>query len=134
MTDLTVSPSGPASRPPAERGALDIADRVVTKIAAHSAGEIDGVEPRGLTWLGRLFGGSSPDAGADAEVDVEGSAATIELTIGVRYPRPVWDTAAQVRRHVALRLEDLVGLADVVVRVEIAELMTGGRQSGPQVI
>jgi uncharacterized alkaline shock family protein YloU len=117
VTDMT----NPPSRPARERGNVDIAPRVVSKIAARAAGEVDGVEDR-TTWdPGGLFAAST--SAADADTKVEGTAASVKVTIAVRYPRPAWDVAAEVRRHVARGLGELIGPDHVEVRVDIAELI-----------
>jgi uncharacterized alkaline shock family protein YloU len=131
-TEMTTPPSaGGLAMPARRRGVTDIADRVVAKIAGRAAGEVDGVQHVAGRGLGRLFRPSS-DPAADARL--KGGAATVEVTVGVVYPRPVWDTAAEVRRHVTRRLAELAGVEDVKVRVEVAELVTPTGAGAPSVI
>jgi uncharacterized alkaline shock family protein YloU len=130
MTDLVVTTDRPL-RPARERGALNIAERVVAKIAGRAAAEVDGVDIRAAGGLGQLFGRTTPDV--DAKLD--GTTAAVTVTVAVAYPRPVFDTAAQVRRRVVTRLVELAGLDQVAVRVEIAELVVdASRATGPRVI
>ena len=94
------------------RGLLVIAPRVIERIAARAANDVDGVAPRG----------SRSDTGVQAEADLEGTAATLALRLGVAYPRPVGRVASEVRNRVTDRVEELTGVTVTGVRVTVDEL------------
>ncbi len=56
------------------------------------------------------------------------------VAVTVEYPRPVFDTAAQVRRRVATRLAELAGIDKANVRIEITELTLDARPSVRRVV
>jgi uncharacterized alkaline shock family protein YloU len=109
---------------------LTIRDRVVAKITGRAAGEVDGVEVRTAGGLRSLLGSTAPDVDAD----VDGTTASVNVTVVIDYPLPVFDTAAEIRRQVALRLAEYAGMDNVEIQVEIAGLAVGGRTTGPRVI
>lgn len=90
---------------PGERGTLDIAAAVPEKIARRAAAEVDGVRR---------------PVRADAEL--ARGRATLELELGVEYPRPVGEVAAEVQGRVASRVEELTGLTVEAVDVTVSEL------------
>jgi uncharacterized alkaline shock family protein YloU len=106
--------SVPVQLPPAERGSLRIADRVVAKIAAHAAGEVLADAP-GAELVPR-------EAISHATVSVRRDTARLRLTLELGYPADLGAVSATVRRHVAGRVEKLTGLAVPEVAVEIERL------------
>lgn len=113
------SPSGPAQlAEPAQRGRLEIADRVVERIATYAAGEVPGVTSDGST-LERVVGRQYPKASAQ----VAGTRATVDLEIAVAWPFPLAKVAADVRDQVRSRLLDLAGLAADAVNVSAAKVV-----------
>ena len=92
------------------RGLLLVAPRVLERIAARVASEVDGVASRG----------ASPSV--QAEADLRGPTANIALRLGVTYPRPVARVAAEVRRRVVGRVSELTGVAVDRVRITVDEL------------
>jgi len=97
----------------AGRGLLVIAPRVVEKVAARAASDVDGVAPR--------------SKGVQADADLEGSTATVALRLGVTYPRPVGRVASEVRGRVAARVQELTGMTVGAVRITVDELPALGR-------
>ncbi|MEU6402000.1 hypothetical protein [Streptomyces sp. NPDC046985] len=93
--------------PPAERGATEVADRVVAKIAARAAREAVGLLPPGA-------------AAPDAAVVVRAGSAVVEVRLDLPFPGDVGAWCARVRRHVVERVGALVGMRvpEVVIRVE----------------
>jgi uncharacterized alkaline shock family protein YloU len=129
MTDIAI-PGGPALlRPARDRGALDIADRVVAKIAGRAASEVPGVQVPNAGGLRDLVGSGMPKV----QADVDGTTAAVTVVVAIDYPLPVFDTAAEIRRQVTSRLADLAGIDRVDVRVEVAELIVSRRSTGRRV-
>ncbi|MGW7352675.1 hypothetical protein [Streptomyces sp. Z26] len=97
------------------RGALRIADRVVEKVAAQAAREAlrSGPEAAGP---GRGGGRAAPSA----SVAVRGNAARVRVSLTLGYPSDIGAQCGAVRRHVALRVRELVGMEvpEVAVGVE----------------
>ncbi|MFF4170518.1 Asp23/Gls24 family envelope stress response protein [Streptomyces sp. NPDC001744] len=107
-TELAAAPAADAARDPVrDRGATDIADRVVAKIAARAAREALGGVPEG---------GSKPHA----SVDVHRNAARIAIDLELDYPSDIGRRCGAVRGRVRSRVEHLVGMEvhEVAVRVE----------------
>jgi uncharacterized alkaline shock family protein YloU len=96
---------------PAERrGRTDISERVVSRVASRAAGEV----PRVRAVHDRV--GHSPD------VRLEGRVATIGLDLALEYPASIKEVAAEVRRHVVRRVNELTGLAVAQVNIGVSEL------------
>ncbi|MFE6990219.1 Asp23/Gls24 family envelope stress response protein [Streptomyces pharetrae] len=93
----------PTVVPPGERGATQIADRVVAKIAAPAAGP--------------LPSGASPP---HATVAVHHEAARIRVHLELEYPADIGSRCRAVRRQVLERVRGLVGfeVPEVAVQVE----------------
>ncbi len=127
MTDLSVAVPGGMLRPPRDRGALDIADRVVAKIAGRAAAEISGVEVP-------TAGGIRDRGAPKVEAHLDDNAATVSVVIAVDYPMPVFGTADEVRRRVAGRLAEFAGIHRVDVRVEVDELFVARKSNTPRVV
>lgn len=110
------APATPRSVPPARRGALRIADRVVGKIAAQAAGEV----------LTGPSGGDPTPAGRAPQASVRISArrntARVRLRIELGYPLDLGGVSGSVRRHVAARVEELTGMRVPAVSVEVVRL------------
>jgi uncharacterized alkaline shock family protein YloU len=142
MTDTTAG-VGPKRRPgldlpetPAvgrtELGRVSIADTVVRRIAARAATEHPDAGSAATRVLGRTLPGAghlgtrSTELGGlpRTSVVVDGSKAYITLEISVRWPKPVPRVAAEVRRHVCDRVEQLTGLTVDEVHITVADLAT----------
>jgi uncharacterized alkaline shock family protein YloU len=104
----------PARMPPAERGALRIADRVIAKIAAQAAGEALTDAP-GAELV-------PVDARPHATVSVRKETARLRLALELGYPSDIGAVCGAVRRHVTGRVEALTGMAVPEVAVEVERL------------
>ncbi|MFG2024720.1 hypothetical protein [Streptomyces sp. NPDC048825] len=94
---------------PAERGALRIADRVVSKIAAQAAREALDVLP--------------PDAGPPhASVVVHHDVARVRIGLELDYPSDIGAQCAAVRRQVTQRVRMLAGMEVPEVAVQVQRL------------
>jgi uncharacterized alkaline shock family protein YloU len=113
---------GPA-RSPEGRGRTEIAERVVEKIAGYAlteVGEAGGVARRVLgVSVGRAGARATPQV--DARVD--GSLATLRMTVSVVYPAPVRRVTRQLRDHVMTRVAALTGLDVRQVDVDVDTLI-----------
>lgn len=111
MTDAAADlDSGPD---PGRRGLLVIVPRVVERIAARAASDVEGVAPRGS---------AAESKGVQADADLDGPTASLALRLGVTYPRPVGRVASEVRGRVAERVQELTGITVAAVRVTVDEL------------
>lgn len=129
MTDIAFPAGRAALRPARDRGALDIADRVVAKIAGRAASEVPGVQVPNAGGLRDLVGSGMPKV----QAEVDGVTAAVTIVVAIDYPLPVFDTAAEIRRLVTSRLSELAGLQLVEVRVEVDELTVSARSTGRRV-
>ncbi|GHH55216.1 Asp23/Gls24 family envelope stress response protein [Streptomyces candidus] len=101
----------PASVPAADRGALQIADRVVTKIAARAASEALGdTPPAGV-------------AAPHAEVAVRDSRARVRIGLELGFPSDIAAQCALVRRQVSLKVRELAGMEVPEVTVVVDRLL-----------
>jgi len=108
-----------------ERGVTEIADRVVEKLAARLASEVEGVAPgepvgglRGA--LPGRRGGSTTSAHAETGLRTT----RVALTMDVRYPMPAVDVTDQVRSHVIDGLHRLTGLEVDSLTINVRRLAT----------
>ena len=104
----------PVVVPPGERGATRIADRVVAKIASRAAREALGAPPPG---------GSPPHATVSVrprDGQSAGHTAHVRVHVELGYPCDIGAGCRAVRRHVAERVDTLVGMEvpEVAVHVE----------------
>ncbi|GAA4188866.1 hypothetical protein GCM10022252_24830 [Streptosporangium oxazolinicum] len=110
---LPAVPAQPSSRgvPAERRGRTEISDRVVSRIAAHAAGEVARVGEVGERGPLSFRGGT--------RATLDGELATLRLDVAVEYPAPIREVAEEVRRHVAERVMALtgkdVGYIDIMV-------------------
>ncbi len=103
---------------PGQRGRLDIAERVVERIASIAAAEVPGVLTTGSTLEG-VLGRRYPQAGAE----VAGRHATVSVDVAVAWAAALADTAASVRDRVQARVQDLAGLHVDAVHVTVANVI-----------
>jgi uncharacterized alkaline shock family protein YloU len=114
-----------------EQGRIEVSSRVVEKIAARAALEVDDAGGSGARVLGRSLPGAGivglRAAGLDqlpaASAEVDGQLAFVDLELSVRWPAPALKVAESVRRRVIDRLETLVGLQVREVNIEITKLV-----------
>lgn len=116
-----MAPAVAARMPPAERGALRIADRVIAKIAAQAAGEaLTGAPGADLV---------PDDARPHATVSVRKDTARLRLALELGYPNDIGSICRGVRRHVTGRVEALTGMAVPEVAVEVERLHSSASRS-----
>ena len=115
--DLSDRSEGGGLPEPGERGLLDIAPVVLEKIARRAASEVDGT--------------AGP---VTADADVAPGRANLRLDLGVEYPRPVGEVAAEVQRRVASRVHELTGMTVAAVDVTVTDLPPPARRRRPRVV
>ena len=108
----------PPSGEPGGRGRLEVADRVVVRIATIAASEVEGVVRTG-SGVDQILGRRYPHA----QAAVAGGRARIHLDIAVAWPHPLGDVTASVRRRVHEQVSDLAGLAVDTVDVTASSVV-----------
>lgn len=115
--------SGPDARrgvvPPADRGRLVIADKVITKIAVQAAREASAATGHGGAASAR--GGAMP-AAPRVRVSLTDNVARLTVELGVTFPRPMRATVTEIQRHLSRRLKQLAGVDVARVDVRIVRL------------
>jgi MIP family channel proteins len=111
-----------------ERGSTRIGDKVVSKIAGMTAGEVEGVLMGGnatRTVSGLLqsaTGSQHQTQGASAKVgEIE---AAIDLTMGIEYGKNIPRTVERVRDEVVDRIESITGLRVMEINVTVSDIVS----------
>lgn len=111
MTEMQTQDAG-------DRGRLDIADRVVEKVATIAATEVDGITKVGQGWE-RILGRRLPKTDAT----IAGGRVRINVEIAAVWPTPLADLTARVRDNVSARVSELVGLTVDAVDVTASDVV-----------
>ncbi len=111
-----------AVRDPADRGTTILAQRVVEKVAARAAGEIEQVSGLQTGLTGRVLGRERIRASAE----LEGSIAVLRLTLAAAFPAPLVSLTRAVRANVTERVQRLCGLRVDHVDITVATLHAPG--------
>ncbi|MEJ5946632.1 Asp23/Gls24 family envelope stress response protein [Pseudokineococcus basanitobsidens] len=127
MADTATAPgaadrgAGPASGAddPGDRGGLDVADRVLERIARRAVGEVDGVAPSASGGLAGLLGSGYPSV----EVQHAGGRVRVLVDVASLWPRPAASVAAGVREAVARRLSELAAVRVDAVQVTVRDVV-----------
>ncbi len=104
--------------PPAERGRTTIHDKVVTKVAAIAAAEVESVVGTGSGWT-KIVRKGLPHA----EAVVAGGTTRIAVEVAATWPAPLAQVSADVRDHVSTRVADLTGTRVSRVDVTVADVV-----------
>ena len=126
------TPTGGAAPGKNEFGTITIRDSVVAKLAARAATEHPDVGAAATTILGvslpgaSLLGTKSTDLHAlpKSGATVDGTIATVQLTISVRWPKSVAQVTGELRELVRDRVRQLTGLDVLEVKLEVTDLAT----------
>ena len=110
----------------ATRGRLEIAHRVIERIAAHAAAEVDRATGAPRRVLGVSVG--SPTDRPDVSARVDGPVAIVDVVMSVAWPAPVTKVTEQVRARIVQRLADLAGVRAAQVDIRVTTLVS--EQSG----
>lgn len=119
LGDLVAIPG--ERQPPAQRGHLVLADKVVEKIASQAATEVGATHGRagGRLRLGPRAGGS---ARPDVDVELSSDSADLSLTVGIAYPGSIRRATHEIRTHVVQRVQELTGVTVQRVDLDVAFL------------
>jgi uncharacterized alkaline shock family protein YloU len=104
---------------PEERGALEVHQTVVRKVAEHAADTTPGTLPTRRTVAGVGVG----QQGASAKVGAGGGEVDIRLEVALRYPEPVRETVAELRRRVLDEVRRITGYQVHSVDVTVSALL-----------
>ncbi len=123
------APPSPAPvGPPGYRdgpGHLRIDARVIPKLAAQAANEVDGVSAASAAPIARAIHHPVPVGTPPDQLVLD-----LDLTVTIAYPRPVRATAEHLASHVARRVEELAGRPVRGLRVHVEHLRPGGNRVG----
>jgi uncharacterized alkaline shock family protein YloU len=108
--------TAPAPAGTLERGSTSLSDRVVDKIAARAALEVDHVHGVSSGLIAGVFH-AQPTVGVTSAID--GQLAQLTLQVEVDYPTSLRTVTRQLRRHVSQRVRQLcdITVTDVDIRV-----------------
>lgn len=98
---------------PRERGRLDIAPRVVERVAESAARRVPGVRP-----VSHRVGSDKIEASAR----VLGDAASLHLQVAIGYPSPVRETCRRLRAAVVHQVRRVTDIEVTRLDLEVAEL------------
>ena len=107
----------------AVRGRTTIATRVVEKVAAQAAIEVDSATGPPRRLFGAILGPPRADARARASAKIDETRVTLTMSIGVQYPEPVREVAARVRRNVTARIAQYCGMQVLHIDVTVPALV-----------
>ncbi len=119
-----------------ERGATQIADTVVTKVAGIAAREVPGVHALG-GGASRALSGLSQRVGIGDErsqgvtVEVGEREAAVDLTVVVEYGESIPQVSQHIRDNVVKRIEGITGLSVTEVNVAVNDLYFPGDDVEP---
>ncbi len=105
----------------ATRGRLEIADRVIERIATQAAAEVDRATGTPRRMLGVSFG--SPTDRPDVSARVDGQIAIVDVVMSVAWPAPVTKVTEQVRARIVQQLVDLAGVRAAQVDIRVTALV-----------
>ncbi|HLU44372.1 MAG TPA: Asp23/Gls24 family envelope stress response protein [Natronosporangium sp.] len=115
----------------ADRGRTTIADRVVSKIAARAAAEVERTGGASRRLLGITIGRPPETAPPRVTVHLDGEVALVHVAMSVAWPAPVRQVAQQVRDQVAAQVQQQTGLTVAEVDVSVTALVgAGGEHEG----
>jgi uncharacterized alkaline shock family protein YloU len=129
---VTVSLAKTAGADPGERGSLEIENRVVERIAATAAAEIEAISGPPRRVLGASIG--RIDAPPRASARIVAGRATVHLQVCVKWPHGIRTVTQQVREHVTDRVTSFTGLRVTAVDITVAALSDVTGPTGPRVV
>ena len=106
----------------ATRGRLEIADRVIERIAGQAAAEVDRATGAPRRVLGVSVGSQTDHPHVSARVD--GHVAVVGVVMSVAWPAPVTEVTEQVRARIVQQLADLVGVRVAQVDIRVTALVS----------
>lgn len=116
------TPAHHGSAPPEERGATTLHDRVVERMAARLAGEVDQVGGAARRVLGVSTGGDEAEQIPQVTAEVRGRMCALRVRLSVEYPAPVAPVTEHVRHVLIDRLAELADLQVRTVDITVTAL------------
>lgn len=134
-TALSLEPAVAASPPSAQPaasyrdgpGVLRVDPRVIRKLAAAAADEVDGVSQASVGPIGRSIHHPIPPSTPTEQVSID-----LDLTVSVEYPRSLRAAVERLAAHVSKRVEELAGRPVRSVSVHVQWLGTSDAPETPQ--
>jgi uncharacterized alkaline shock family protein YloU len=120
------------------QGRTTLADAVVQKIAARSAGEVSGVydfgggTARTFSAIAERIPGARASTGQGVSVEVGEKQAAVDLDIVVEYGVAIGHLAQAIRRNVINAIEQMTGLEVVEVNINVNDLHLPDEDSSDQ--
>ena len=102
-------------------GRLRIDPRVVQKLAARAASEVDGVSRVSAGPIGRALHHPVPTSTPHDQLAVD-----VDLSVSIRYPLPLSEVVERLASHVARKVEQLTSRPTRHVRVTVQGLGVPG--------
>ncbi|MCW2739715.1 MAG: Asp23/Gls24 family envelope stress response protein [Blastococcus sp.] len=109
----------------AGQGRLEIADRVIERIAAQAAAEVARATGASRRVLGVSLG--TQDERPDVTAHVDGDIATVDVVMSVAWPAPVAEVTEQVRARIVQQLADLADVRTAQVDIRVTALVAERR-------
>jgi len=122
---VPVAPDGDHRAGP---GTLRVDPRVIRKLAAQAAREVDGVSRASIGPIGRAIHHPVP-----ASTPADQLAIHLEVTVNVDYPTPVRAVVERLAGHVSRRVEELAGRPVGRLGVHVEDLGEFPRPERPRV-
>lgn len=129
MTEVAAGPQPHRGKPAAERGDLEILDKVFHIIIERSTLRVPGVEPKSSAWS-VMTRSSFPKI----DSQVAGNRIRVRIDIAVRWPVDAATVARTVRSTVTRALEQMTGLIVDGVDVHIPEFVRDTEQAPRRVV
>lgn len=123
---VDTEPSEGSRSEPGDRGRLQVADRVVEKVAGHAVTLVPDASAAPRRVLGVNVGDARDERRAHVDVQVQGDIATAEVMIAVRWPRPAPLVAASVRQRIRDEVARVTGIRVEHVDVEVTSMSIPG--------
>ena len=107
-----------------DRGRLEIADRVVEKVAGHAVTLVPDASAAPRRVMGLNLGEARDESRADIDAQVHGEVATVQARIAVRWPRSVPEVADAVRLRIGDEVSRITGVHVDHVDVDVTSMTT----------
>lgn len=117
------------STDPGERGSLHIADRVVERVAAYAVTLVAGAGAAPRRVLGVDVGEREAGDRPNVTAQVDGDTAAVTASIAVRWPLPVRDVVAEIRRRVRTEVARTTDVQVDHVDVEVVSMDVTDRRA-----
>jgi len=124
LAGTDVKGTGASTVTPEDRGRLDVADRVVEKVAGHAVTLVPQATAAPRRVLGVNVGKAREESRADVDTQVHGDVATVQARIAVQWPRSVAQVADAVRGRISEEVSRITGVRVDHVDLEVTAMTT----------